>query len=386
VSVPRENLNLPIARLSSGHLPDTLQAQRVAVNIEAPAELIQYLRAAGRLNDPVDPEVIPLAGGVSNRTVLLRRADPHHGAWVLKQALPKLRVAQEWLCDPARIQREALGLRWLERHVPASVPRFLFEDPNQFVFAMEAVPEPHDNWKTQLLAGHVDLELVTQFSRLLQTIHQVSVEESVSTRAAFGDTSFFEALRLLPYYQSTAACHPVLADFFDALIAETRATRVCLVHGDYSPKNILVHRRHLVLLDHEVIHFGDPAFDLGFSLTHFLSKARHLPQRRALLLEAAQLHWQEYRRPWTDEPSELKQPSPGPAAPSTTAAAGRELERRAVHHTLACLLARVDGRSPLEYLGPDARDAQRQFVLRTVKNLPASLADLISACAADMRT
>ena len=66
------------------------------------------------------------------------------------------------------------------------------------------------------------------------------------------------------------------------------------MHGDYSPKNILLYRDRLVLLDHEVIHFGDPAFDVGFSLTHLLSKALHVAFRRREFLDAAQSYVRTY--------------------------------------------------------------------------------------------
>jgi aminoglycoside phosphotransferase (APT) family kinase protein len=118
-----------------------------------------------------------------------------------------------------------------------------------------------------------------------------------------------------------------------------------------------------VLLDHEVIHFGDPAFDLGFSLTHFLSKAHHLPALRREFASAALEYWRVYLH----AVSAL-------GAPAWAA----DLEPRAVRHTLACLLARVVGRSPLEYLDPAERVRQRDAVLSIMPSAPASIADLIS--------
>ncbi len=111
----------------------------------------------------------------------------------------------------------------------------------------------------------------------------------------FGDRGFFESLRLEPYFGFTASEVPEARQFLLDLIDETRAHVETLVHGDYSPKNILVHDGRLVLLDHEVIHFGDPTFDLGFSLTHFLSKAHHLPDRREAFAEATRRYWDRYR-------------------------------------------------------------------------------------------
>ena len=128
---------------------------------------------------------------------------------------------------------------------------------------------------------------------------------------------------------------PEAAEFLHHLVAQTRATRHTLVHGDYSPKNVLVHQGRLALLDHEVIHFGDGAFDLGFALTHLLSKAHVLADRRRDFAEAAKTFWAAYRQTLGDVPWSA------------------DVERQAVAHTLACLLARCIGRSPLEYLRPE---------------------------------
>ena len=126
-------------------------------------------------------------------------------------------------------------------------------------------------------------------------IRETKTAELGELAGLFDDRSHFESLRLEPYYAFTATQIPAAAGFLQALIAGTRARRLTLVHGDFSPKNILIHRDSLVLLDHEVIHWGDPAFDLGFSLTHLLSKAHHLPNHRADFANAAREYWQTYR-------------------------------------------------------------------------------------------
>ncbi len=330
---------------------------RTDLNIEQPDALLGYLRAAGRLTTDETVACTVLAGGVSNRTVLVER--PSGEAWVIKQALPKLRVAEDWFSDPARIQGEALGLIWLARLAPpGTITPLLFEDRDQHLLGMQAVPQPHANWKTLLLAGELDWEHVLQFGQLLGTIHRQSREHQNEIAPIFENRTFFETLRLEPYYRFTASRHPATAPFFAALIEETLATRLSLVHGDYSPKNILVHEGRLILLDHEVIHFGDPAFDLGFSLTHLLSKAHHVKVRRADFLQTVGRYWESYRQTAGEIPQ-----LPG-------------FEQRAVRHTLACLLARVDGRSPLEYLTPAERDRQREIVLSMIADPPTSVLDL----------
>jgi 5-methylthioribose kinase len=327
------------------------------LDIEQPDALLGYLRAAGRLTADEPATCTVLAGGVSNRTVLVERANGE--AWVIKQALAKLRVAEDWFSDPARIQGEALGLIWLARLAPpGTITPLIFEDREQHLLGMQAVPQPHANWKTLLLAGKLTRDHVVQFGHLLGTIHRRSHEFAVEVAPIFENRTFFETLRLEPYYRFTATRHPATAAFFAKLIAETLSTRLSLVHGDYSPKNILVQAGRLVLLDHEVIHFGDPAFDLGFSLTHLLSKALHLPARRSNLLEAVGWYWESYSQS-AGEIALLK-----------------NLEQRAARHTLACLLARVDGRSPLEYLTPAERARQREIVLSMIADPPTSVLDL----------
>ncbi len=159
----------------------------------------------------------------------------------------------------------------------------------------------------------------------------------------FRDRSFFESLRLEPYYGHALANIPE-ASFLRDLMEQTRQRRFALVHGDYSPKNILIHESRLVLLDHEVIHFGDPAFDIGFSLTHILSKAHHLSEHRVELSKMAHHYWASYR-------SALGDSSWDP-----------DFEHYAVQHALGCLIARVAGKSPLEYLTDAERKIQAQAV------------------------
>jgi aminoglycoside phosphotransferase (APT) family kinase protein len=330
----------------------------IRVDIEQPTALLTYLRQIGRIGTDEQPLIQPLTGGVSNRTVWVER--PSGEAWVLKQALEKLRVAVDWFSSPERAHREALGLQWLaELTPPCSTPALIFEDDQQHIVAMQAIPQPHRNWKEMLLAGQLDLKHVAQFAHLLGIIHRNSSARRTELEPIFADRTFFESLRLEPYYGYTAQQVPAAADFLHGLIEETRPLHLALVHGDYSPKNVLVYDERLILLDYEVIHFGDPAFDLGFSLTHFLSKAHHLPSHRAAFIEAAALYWQQYLTTlgevaWLDT-----------------------LEARVVRHTLGCLLARVAGRSPLEYLTPAQRDQQRLSVVNLMALSPRTIPALL---------
>ena len=328
-------------------------------DIENHPHLRAYLIDKGYLRAGEEASIQNLPGGVSNRTVLVERQTGE--AWVIKQALAKLRVKVDWFSDPSRIHREALGLTWLPKFLPAgTIPPLVFEDEANHIVAMGAVPPPIENWNEQLLGGRVSRDLVAQFGRILGAIHRGGTLMRETVQPIFTDQSFFASLRLEPYYLYTAGQQPAARALLLDLVRDTGANVHTLVHGDYSPKNILVHHERLVLLDHEVIHFGDPAFDLGFSLTHLLSKGYHLAPLRPAFQAAAMAYWTAY----LDALGEL----PWRAG----------LEERAVRHTLGCLLARVCGRSPLEYLTPGARETQRAVVLGLMAAPPAGVFELIN--------
>lgn len=338
-------------------------ARASGINIEDRAQLLAYLRDRGLIDDTEEPFFQILKGGVSNRTVWVSRGDGEE--WVIKQALPKLRVQVDWFSDPARIQRETCGLRWLARIIPRHVPEVVFNDKETNILAMTAIPQPHYNWKAALLNGAVEGRFAHSFGKLLAKIHS-AVEQYPELADEFAERRFFEELRLEPYYGYAATQVPETAPFLTQLIEDTRARQFALVHGDYSPKNALIYRESLIILDYEVIHFGDPAFDIGFSLAHFLSKAHHLPAQRGAFLELARQFWRTYLRELTPERREIVGPY-------------------AVKHTLACLLARVAGRSPLEYLDAIERERQKRIVLELMKQDISKISDLIDALGAELR-
>ncbi|MBV8098038.1 MAG: phosphotransferase [Verrucomicrobia bacterium] len=330
----------------------------MVVDIENAADLLRYLRESKRIGKSEALTFRTLRGGVSNKTVLLQR--PDGSRWVLKQALPKLRVQADWFSDPIRIRVEANALRYLPLVAPPNtIPKLLFEDLEQHLLAMEAVPEPHENWKERLLSGRLDRDLITQFGRLLANVHGHSYDLRQELFPTFENREFFETLRLEPYYQFTGERVPEAASFLHDLIQANRIHCVTLVHGDYSPKNILVYQGRLVLLDHEVVHVGDPAFDLGFSLTHLLSKGHHLKELRSAFLTAAIGYWETYK------------------SGTGSAAWFGGVESRAVKNTIACLLARTSGRSPLEYLSDEERRKQKEVALHLMTQHPDTVPALI---------
>ena len=272
-----------------------------------------------------------LGGGVSNTVIL---AETPGSRVVLKQSLGRLRVAQEWLSDRERIFREADAMRWLAGKTRGGrVPRLLAEDRGDFAIAMEAAPAECDMWKALLFRHVFDPAHARAAGTLLGSIIAASWNDPEAARL-FGDQTVFDQLRIDPYYRFTASRHPEIAGYITALIARSAERRVSLVHGDWSPKNLLLAPgatdNPLWAIDWEVIHFGDPSYDVAFLLNHLLLKSLVMPARREALTGLA-LHFTAALR------AELP-----PAAGWVEAAA--------LVHLPALLLARVAGKSPAEYL------------------------------------
>jgi 5-methylthioribose kinase len=328
------------------------------LDIEDFQALRLYLAQHGHIQSGDEVAFERLTGGISNRAV--RVSWPNGQGWILKQALPKLRVSVDWFSNPERIGVEAKALRWMNRSTPPGMtPRFVFEDAASHMLGMEAIPSEHENWKSVLLSGRIVADHFEQFGMLLGTIHRQSAQSEEDCRA-FADTTYFENLRLDPYYLYTAEQVPEARKFLHNLVAETRRRKDCLVHGDFSPKNTLIYRGKLVLLDYEVFHFGEPAFDIGFAMAHFLSKAHHLGKDRQELARSAILFVEVYRR----EIASLQWAA--------------DLEPRLVAHSLGCSLARVAGKSLLEYMTPREMARQRDIVLQIMADPPVTVPELVS--------
>lgn len=308
--------------------------------------------AARLAADPATLQVQSLGGGVSNHVLLVETPTLR---CVFKQALGRLRVEQEWLCRQDRIYRECAILRDLAPCLPpGSSPAVVLEDQSNFTFAMQAAPADAQPWKTELLAGEVRQEHAARAGRLLGAWIAESARHP-EWPSRYGDQTVFDELRLDPYYRSTAARHPDLSAHFTSLIEECAARRVALVHGDFSPKNLLVTPGSMLVIDWEVVHWGDPAFDAAFLTNHLLLKAFHRPAQ-----------WRDYARAaaafWSALTPLLPQDYPW-------------FLSAALRHLGCLLLARVDGKSPAEYLTaankPAVRDAARGLILHP----PATVAE-----------
>ena len=348
-----------------------------------PHTATEYLFARGAIEAGEAVQIRELSGGVSNTVLLVERPNLPGNDFVLKQALPRLKVQQEWLCSIERIWREVevleicgLLLASGGRQPPdticssswsTTVPKVLFSDRDNYCYAMTAAPAGHKTWKEHLLAGEADPQIAAACGTLLGTLHAGSWRNP-DIAARLDDRTFFDSLRLDPYYRRLAVVHPELAETLYGLIDDTYRTRLCLVHGDFSPKNLLISPNQIWLIDFEVGHFGDPAFDLGFFLTHLSLKAVHFAGRRRDYLHLIDRFWQNYlqRLSLTASETEIT-----------------DLSRRAAIHWAACMLARIDGKSPVDYLESleqqSVRNCARSFLFHpdsSVEEMRRQLSEL----------
>jgi aminoglycoside phosphotransferase (APT) family kinase protein len=313
-------------------------------------DIAQALAAIG-LGAP--GEITRLSGGVSCDVWKVEIAGRR--PLVLKRALPKLRVTADWRAPPERAAAEVAWIRLVAGIEPRWVPAVLGEDPARHMFAMQFLePETHPVWKAELAAGRADSEFARQVGAALARIHAATAGKA-DIAAAFDNRAQFAALRLEPYLAFTAGRHPGIAQTIYDEIARIAAANIALMQGDISPKNILCGPHGPVFLDAETACFGDPAFDLAFCLNHFLLKSVWHPQFSQDYERAFHTMKDAYRLGVTWE-----RPS--------------EIGARTARLLPILLLARVDGKSPVEYLTDEndkafVRAAAMQMIFEPPLNL-----------------
>jgi len=314
--------------------------------------MVDALGRLGLLRKGDVPRFTPLPGGVSSDIV---RVEVGERTFCVKRALPRLKVAALWEAPIARNAAEAAWMRTVGQWLPRSVPELLGEDRASGLFAMAYLPaEQYAVWKERLRDGQIDPAFAAEVGARLADTHRHTADDALLA-SAFANDATFESIRIEPYLRATAAKHPDLADRLNDLAATTLATKRALVHGDVSPKNLLCGPCGPVFLDAECACYGDPAFDLAFCLNHMLLKGSWRPQWRARYLACFDALAAAYLRGVVWEPSEA-------------------IERRCAHLLPGLWLARVDGKSPVEYLSePEAREkvrrAARSLLLKPVERL-----------------
>ena len=325
---------------------------------DLPPDIEQPLRRLGLLSAGARPRAEPLAGGVSSD---IWKVETTQGAVCVKRALSKLKVAADWR---APVERNAFEVAWIETAgalAPDAVPRILGHDPAGGLFAMEYLaPDRYRLWKEDLRQGRADPAVARAVGAILARIHAGTADDPAVARR-FETDAIFHAIRLEPYLEAAARAHPDRAERLMALVARTAATRRVLVHGDVSPKNILIGPRGPVFLDAECAWYGDPAFDLAFCLNHLLLKCLWVPAARDAFIACFDAFSASYLAGAHWEPRGA-------------------LEARIASLLPGLLLARVDGKSPVEYLTGESDKARVRRVASTlIEARPSTLAQVRDA-------
>ncbi len=304
-----------------------------------------------------------LTGGVASD---IWKVETPARTFAIKRALPKLKVADEWYVSVARNAYEVKWMEVVRGILPDAVPALLGHDAEAGLFAMAYLdPASYLNWKSELHAGRTDDVFTAAVGRSLARIHAATAR-SEAMAAAFATDETFHAIRLAAYLEATAPKHPQAAEALMALSRLTLATKLTLVHGDVSPKNILVGPRGPVFLDAECAWYGDPAFDLAFCLNHMLLKCLWTPRAAARFLDLFDILARTYLAGVTWEPPEV-------------------MERRTAHLLPGLFLARVDGKSPAEYVTADGDKAKiRRVALNLLTDPSDRLSDIRSAWAREI--
>ncbi|MCS7167818.1 MAG: aminoglycoside phosphotransferase family protein [Gemmatales bacterium] len=341
----------------------------------SPDNARDYLRTLGLLADEI-VSVEPLGWGVSN---LVLRVRTKQRWYVLKQSRPQLRTKELWLSDPERIFREAQALQALAPLLPAGVvPQVVHVDRDNYCLLLEHAPPQAAVWKGELLAGRINPAVATFAGYVLGRIHEAT-HGHPHWQQAFADRRFFWQLRTEPFYLRLMPRHPEIAEALRNLVQRLDHHSQAICHGDFTPKNFLVwpdrNDGFFTLVDYEVVCFGDPAFDLGLFLAHLLLKAIRLAypvtKHWHVPTLATSVHGSLSPAPfsapsWTEQMLLLTHQFWNSYRQHAPSVCTSEHEHWSRLHCGACMLARIDGTSPVDYL-PD--EPLRQLVRRLAKSL-----------------
>ena len=294
------------------------------------SSVVSYLTKRGLITGDATVEV--LTGGVS--CVVLAVAS-EKADLVIKQALPELKTKAKWVADQRRAIVEADAMRIYHSITPDSVPELIDIDPDNFTLTMSRLPHTCTNWKQDMLEGRIYPEMGEKLGKVLAQWHNAAAQ-SQEIKDKFMEDSLFEQLRVSPFYRAVKDKNPNLQSVISNLIDEITTIKTTLVHGDFSPKNILATTDHSpIVLDFEVAHTGNPVFDLAFVSAHLLCKVvrAEIPTERRDLIDTAHKFLNSYR-----QTSHLS------------------VSESLPYHVALIALARVEGVSPVNYLDQPAQD------------------------------
>jgi 5-methylthioribose kinase len=277
--------------------------------------------------------------------------------YCIKQSLPSLKVSKTWRAPVERVYAEIAWLQLAQTIVPGCSPKILGVDSLTHSFVMPFLPSNEfANWKSELMAGRIAPRFAASVGKTIARVHGETAYQEEIKRNFSNDENFLK-LRLDPYLLEVARQHPDLAAPIYGLVRRTQVQKIALVHGDMSPKNILVGPAGPVFLDAECACYGDPAFDAAFCLNHLLLKSLAIRNRATLLLEAFDAFVDAYLSGVNWEPRS-------------------SIESRIASLLPALMLARISGKSPVEYLDMLQRENVINIAAPLISRPPTELQEL----------
>jgi hypothetical protein len=343
-----------------------------------PADLTEYLQAGEYIPKEVTPDLVSLSGGVSNEvTKVVWDGD----CVVVKRPLAELSVDEHWPADVSRVHNEAAAARKTHRILHqsdfirnAGCPNVRFEDETNHVVGFDCASEAATSWKEKLLAGDADPKTAHTVGEVLGEIHGKTFDRD-DIESLFDHEKPFTQLRIDPYHLTVAERHPTCADAIRAEIERLDENAHTLVHGDYSPKNVLSGDR-VWILDFEVAHWGDPLFDVAFMLNHLLIKATHHGLQAGARFDAFVSLAREFRE---SHRHAFSRHLSSPRVDSI-------LDETALTTELAILmLARVDGKSPVQYPTKPCQDILRSVSKSAIEQSFETVTAVVDALEASIR-
>lgn len=294
-------------------------------------ELTKYLLDKKIINEEDGYSINYCKGGVSGTVAFVYAKDK---PMIIKQALAQLKVKETWLCDPNRMKVEYDSNAIYHQLMPENAPQVYFYDDENYIYGREAAPEDCTMWKADLLGGLLDFEVARKSIESLVTVHNVCSRDSKVAKD-FDSKEVFYNLRISPYIEFIVGKYPQLDQFAKEVISDMMDNKISLVHGDFSPKNIMNGNRKIWILDFEVAHYGHPAFDVAFFSNHFILKAvknkKYAPSYLNMLGYMLEIYFD--KMDYMDK---------------------KQLENSYVRTLSLLMIARVDGKSPAEYITDDS--------------------------------
>jgi 5-methylthioribose kinase len=275
--------------------------------------LPEYLKNAGFIpqNEPIAVEKV----GDGNIN-WVRRVRTDAGSWVVKQARPALERFPEYRSSTERIVFEARFFHTVAPFDAENVcPRVLRFDPEQRVLVLEDLGDA-ERLDAALARGADVTSTACSLARFLGAVHRGTRDGALAARFANGEMRQLHGDHIfhLPFRENDFPLSKRVAECAAELRADTGLLqtidsvhrrylepRGCLVHGDVQPANVLLSAGGPKLLDAEIAHVGDPAFDLGQLLGHLLlpAAARGEPEAAEAAVAAS---WGAYESAWDGDP------------------------------------------------------------------------------------